>query len=116
MRHPFLPTDEDGSYGFDNIARRPQAVAAGSPERYLRTAAQSRAARPARHGRRLRGGELYRVPTELDQDVRLEGHADRHTRGGLQVDYFGLLADGEYDLKACGFGRGYRQLRRAALQ
>jgi cytochrome c5 len=95
----WLPTDEI-SYGFDNIA----GVLKLSPlltERYLNAAQKvSRLAlgRPAPPS-----GDLYRVPDQLDQDVRLEGMPPG-TRGGKRVDYF-APRDGTYVLKA-RLGRG----------
>jgi hypothetical protein len=90
----WLPTDEI-SYGFDNIA----GVLKLSPlltERYLNAAQKiSRLAlgRPAPPN-----GDLYRVPDQLDQDVRLEGMPPG-TRGGTLVDYF-APRDGDYVIKA----------------
>ena len=66
---PMLPTDEV-SYGFDNIA----GVLKLSPlltERYLNAA--QKVARLALGTPAPPNGELYRVPDQLDQDVRLEG-------------------------------------------
>jgi len=94
-----LPTDEV-SYGFDNIA----GVLKLSPlltERYLNAA--QKVARLALGTPAPPIGELYRVPDQLDQDVRLEG-MPVGTRGGVRVDYF-APRDGEYDLKA-RIGRG----------
>ena len=94
-----LPTDEI-SYGFDNIA----GVLKLSPlltERYLNAA--QKVARLALGTPAPPNGELYRVPDQLDQDVRLEG-MPVGTRGGVRVDYF-APRDGEYDLKA-RIGRG----------
>ncbi len=96
---PMLPTDEV-SYGFDNIA----GVLKLSPlltERYLNAA--QKVARLALGTPAPPGGELYRVPDQLDQDVRLEG-MPVGTRGGTRVDYF-APRDGEYDIKA-RLGRG----------
>ena len=94
-----LPTDEI-SYGFDNIA----GVLKLSPlltERYLNAA--QKVARLALGTPAPPNGELYRVPDQLDQDVRLEG-MPVGTRGGTRVDYF-APRDGEYDIKA-RIGRG----------
>ena len=94
-----LPTDEV-SYGFDNIA----GVLKLSPlltERYLNAA--QKVARLALGTPAPPGGELYRVPDQLDQDVRLEG-MPVGTRGGTRVDYF-APRDGDYDIKA-RIGRG----------
>ncbi len=96
---PLLPTDEV-SYGFDNIA----GVLKLSPlltERYLNAA--QKVARLALGTPAPPGGELYRVPDQLDQDVRLDG-MPIGTRGGLRVDYF-APRDGEYDIKV-RLGRG----------
>jgi mono/diheme cytochrome c family protein len=65
----WLPTDEI-SYGFDNIA----GVLKLSPlltERYLNTA--QKVARLALGTPAPANGDLFRVPDQLDQDVRLEG-------------------------------------------
>jgi hypothetical protein len=94
-----LPTDEV-SYGFDNIA----GVLKLSPlltERYLNAA--QKIARLALGTPAPPGGELYRVPDQLDQDVRLEGMPPG-TRGGTQVQYF-APRDGDFDLKV-RVGRG----------
>lgn len=94
-----LPTDEV-SYGFDNIA----GVLKLSPlltERYL--SAAQKIARQALGTPAPPNGDLYRVPDQLDQDVRLEGMPPG-TRGGLRIDYF-VPRDGEYDIKA-RIGRG----------
>ena len=94
-----LPTDEV-SYGFDNIA----GVLKLSPlltERYLNAA--QKVARLALGTPAPPNGELYRVPDQLDQDVRLEG-MPVGTRGGTLIDYF-APRDGEYDIKA-RLGRG----------
>jgi cytochrome c5 len=94
-----LPHDEV-SYGFDNIA----GVLKLSPlltERYL--GAAQKVARLALGTPGPPNGELYRVPDQLDQDVRLEG-MPVGTRGGTRVDYF-APRDGEYDIKA-RIGRG----------
>ncbi len=48
-------------------------------------------------------GDLYRVPDQLDQDVRLEG-MPIGTRGGTRVDYF-APRDGDYVIKV-RLGRG----------
>jgi len=96
---PLLPTDEV-SYGFDNIA----GVLKLSPlltERYLNAA--QKVARLALGTPAPPNGELYRVPDQLDQDVRLEG-MPVGTRGGTLIDYF-APRDGEYDIKA-RIGRG----------
>ena len=69
----WLPTDEI-SYGFDNIA----GVLKLSPlltERYLNAA--QKISRLALGTPAPPNGDLYRVPDQLDQDVRLEGHAGR---------------------------------------
>jgi Protein of unknown function (DUF1592)/Protein of unknown function (DUF1588)/Protein of unknown function (DUF1587)/Protein of unknown function (DUF1585)/Protein of unknown function (DUF1595) len=95
----WLPTDEI-SYGFDNIA----GVLKLSPlltERYLNTA--QKIARLALGTPAPPSGDLYRVPDQLDQDVRLEG-MPVGTRGGTRVDYF-APRDGLYDLKV-RVGRG----------
>ena len=89
-----LPTDEI-SYGFDNIA----GVLKLSPlltERYLNAA--QKVARLALGTPAPPNGDLYRVPDQLDQDVRLEG-MPVGTRGGMRVDYF-APRDGDYDIKA----------------
>ena len=94
-----LPTDEV-SYGFDNIA----GVLKLSPlltERYLNAA--QKVARLAIGTPAPPNGDLYRVPDQLDQDVRLEGMPPG-TRGGIRIDYF-VPRDGEYDIKA-RIGRG----------
>jgi hypothetical protein len=94
-----LPTDEV-SYGFDNIA----GVLKLSPlltERYLNAA--QKVARLALGTPAPPSGELYRVPDQLDQDVRLEG-MPVGTRGGTRIDYF-APRDGEFDIKA-RIGRG----------
>jgi len=94
-----LPTDEV-SYGFDNIA----GVLKLSPllaERYLNAA--QKVARLAVGTPAPPNGDLYRVPDQLDQDVRLEGMPPG-TRGGIRVDYF-VPRDGEFDIKA-RIGRG----------
>ena len=94
-----LPTDEV-SYGFDNIA----GVLKLSPlltERYLNAA--QKVARLALGTPAPPNGELYRVPDQLDQDVRLEG-MPVGTRGGTRIDYL-APRDGEYDIKA-RIGRG----------
>ncbi len=95
----WLPTDEI-SYGFDNIA----GVLKLSPllaERYL-TAAQ-KISRLALGTPAPPNGDLYRVPDQLDQDVRLEG-MPVGTRGGTRVDYL-APRDGHYDIKV-RVGRG----------
>jgi mono/diheme cytochrome c family protein len=95
----WLPTDEV-SYGFDNIA----GVLKLSPlltERYLNAA--QKVARLALGTPAPPNGDLYRVPDQLDQDVRLEG-MPVGTRGGTRVDYI-APRDGEYDLKV-RVGRG----------
>src|SRR5688572_22374193 len=95
----WLPTDEI-SYGFDNIA----GVLKLSPlltERYLNTA--QKVARLALGTPAPANGELYRVPDQLDQDIRLEG-MPVGTRGGKRVDYH-APRDGEYDIKV-RIGRG----------
>ena len=94
-----LPTDEV-SYGFDNIA----GVLKLSPlltERYLNAA--QKVARLAVGTPAPPNGDLYRVPDQLDQDVRLDGMPPG-TRGGLRIDYF-VPRDGQYDIKA-RIGRG----------
>ncbi len=94
-----LPTDEI-SYGFDNIA----GVLKLSPllaERYL-TAAQ-KVTRLALGTPAPPIAELYRIPDQLDQDVRLEG-MPVGTRGGKRVD-FHAPRDGEYLIKV-RIGRG----------
>jgi hypothetical protein len=94
-----LPTDEI-SYGFDNIA----GVLKLSPlltERYLNAA--QKVARLALGTPAPPNGDLYRVPDQLDQDVRLEGMPPG-TRGGVRIDYF-VPRDGQYDIKA-RIGRG----------
>jgi mono/diheme cytochrome c family protein len=94
-----LPTDEI-SYGFDNIA----GVLKLSPlltERYLNTA--QKVARLALGTPAPPSGDLYRVPDQLDQDVRLEG-MPVGTRGGTRVDYLASRG-GEYVLKV-RLGRG----------
>ncbi len=95
----WLPTDEI-SYGFDNIA----GVLKLSPlltERYLNAA--QKVARLALGTPAPPGGEHYRVPDQLDQDVRLEG-MPVGTRGGILVQYV-APRDGEYVIKA-RIGRG----------
>jgi cytochrome c553 len=95
----WLPTDEV-SYGFDNIA----GVLKLSPlltERYLNTA--QKVARLALGTPAPPNGELYRVPDQLDQDVRLEG-MPMGTRGGKRVDFLAPRA-GEYVIKV-RIGRG----------
>ena len=95
----WLPTDEI-SYGFDNIA----GVLKLSPlltERYLNAA--QKVARLALGTPAPPNGDLYRVPDQLDQDVRLEG-MPVGTRGGTRVDYL-ASRDGEYVIKA-RLGRG----------
>src|SRR5881394_52571 len=77
-----LPADEI-SYGFDNIA----GVLKLSPlltERYLNAA--QKIARQALGTPAPPNGDLYRVPDQLDQDVRLEGMPPG-TRGGIRIDY-----------------------------
>jgi uncharacterized protein DUF1592/uncharacterized protein DUF1588/uncharacterized protein DUF1587/uncharacterized protein DUF1585/uncharacterized protein DUF1595 len=94
-----LPTDEV-SYGFDNIA----GVLKLSPlltERYLNAA--QKVARLALGTPAPPNGDLYRVPDQLDQDVRLEGMPPG-TRGGVRIDYF-VPRDGDYDIKV-RVGRG----------
>src|SRR5688572_22809133 len=95
----WLPTDEI-SYGFDNIA----GVLKLSPlltERYLNTA--QKIARLALGTPAPANGDLYRVPDQLDQDIRLEG-MPVGTRGGQRVDYH-APRNGEYDIKV-RIGRG----------
>ena len=95
----WLPTDEI-SYGFDNIA----GVLKLSPllaERYLNAA--QKISRLALGTPAPPNGDLYRVPDQLDQDVRLEG-MPVGTRGGTRVDYL-APRDGEYDIKV-RVGRG----------
>jgi hypothetical protein len=95
----WLPTDEI-SYGFDNIA----GVLKLSPllaERYLNAA--QKISRLALGTPAPANGDLYRVPDQLDQDVRLEG-MPVGTRGGTRVDYL-APRDGEYDIKV-RVGRG----------
>jgi hypothetical protein len=95
----WLPTDEI-SYGFDNIA----GVLKLSPlltERYLNTA--QKVARLALGTPAPPNGDLFRVPDQLDQDVRLDG-MPVGTRGGTRVDYL-APRDGEYDIKV-RIGRG----------
>jgi hypothetical protein len=95
----WLPTDEI-SYGFDNIA----GVLKLSPllaERYL-TAAQ-KISRLALGTPAPPNGDLYRVPDQLDQDVRLDG-MPVGTRGGTRIDYL-APRDGDYDIKV-RVGRG----------
>src|SRR5688572_10144857 len=89
----WLPTDEI-SYGFDNIA----GVLKLSPlltERYLNTA--QKVARLALGTPAPPNGDLFRVPDQLDQDVRLEG-MPVGTRGGTRVDYL-ASRDGDYVIK-----------------
>ncbi|HEY6507045.1 MAG TPA: DUF1592 domain-containing protein, partial [Vicinamibacterales bacterium] len=89
----WLPTDEV-SYGFDNIA----GVLKLSPlltERYLNAA--QKVARLALGTPAPAGGDLFRVPDQLDQDVRLEG-MPVGTRGGTRVDYL-ASRDGDYVIK-----------------
>ena len=96
---PMLPTDEV-SYGFDNIA----GVLKLSPlltERYLNAA--QKIARLALGTPAPPNGEVYRVPDQLDQDVRIEGMPPG-TRGGTSISYF-APRDGTYDIKA-RVGRG----------
>jgi hypothetical protein len=96
---PLLPTDEV-SYGFDNIA----GVLKLSPlltERYLNAA--QKISRLALGTPAPPNGDMYRVPDQLDQDVRLDG-MPVGTRGGTRVDYF-APRDGAYDIKA-RLGRG----------
>ncbi len=86
----WLPTDEI-SYGFDNIA----GVLKLSPlltERYLNAA--QKVARLALGTPAPPNGDLFRVPDQLDQDVRLEG-MPVGTRGGTRVDYL-ASRDGDY--------------------
>ena len=95
----WLPTDEI-SYGFDNIA----GVLKLSPllaERYLNAA--QKISRLALGTPAPPNGDLFRVPDQLDQDVRLEG-MPVGTRGGTRVDYL-APRDGEYDIKV-RVGRG----------
>ena len=95
----WLPTDEI-SYGFDNIA----GVLKLSPllaERYLNAA--QKISRLALGTPAPPNGDLFRVPDQLDQDVRLEG-MPVGTRGGTRVDYL-AARDGEYDIKV-RVGRG----------
>ncbi|HEV8394239.1 MAG TPA: DUF1592 domain-containing protein [Vicinamibacterales bacterium] len=95
----WLPTDEV-SYGFDNIA----GVLKLSPlltERYLNTA--QKVARLALGTPAPPVGALYRVPDQLDQDVRLEG-MPVGTRGGNLVNFIAPRS-GDYDIKA-RVGRG----------
>jgi hypothetical protein len=95
----WLPTDEI-SYGFDNIA----GVLKLSPlltERYLNTA--QKVARLALGTPAPPSGDYYRVPDQLDQDVRLEG-MPVGTRGGIRVDYI-VPRSGEFDIKV-RVGRG----------
>ena len=95
----WLPTDEI-SYGFDNIA----GVLKLSPlltERYLNAA--QKISRLALGTPAPPNGDLFRVPDQLDQDVRLEG-MPVGTRGGVQVSYL-ASRDGEFDLKV-RVGRG----------
>jgi mono/diheme cytochrome c family protein len=95
----WLPTDEI-SYGFDNIA----GVLKLSPlltERYLNTA--QKIARLALGTPAPANGDMYRVPDQLDQDIRLEG-MPVGTRGGHRVDYH-APRDGDYDIKV-RIGRG----------
>ena len=89
----WLPTDEI-SYGFDNIA----GVLKLSPlltERYLNAA--QKVARLALGTPAPPNGDLYRVPDQLDQDIRLEG-MPVGTRGGTRVDYR-ASRDGDYVIK-----------------
>jgi hypothetical protein len=95
----WLPTDEI-SYGFDNIA----GVLKLSPlltERYLNAA--QKVARLALGTPAPPNGDLYRVPDQLDQDVRLEG-MPVGTRGGTLIKYT-ASRDGEFDIKV-RIGRG----------
>jgi hypothetical protein len=95
----WLPTDEI-SYGFDNIA----GVLKLSPlltERYLNAA--QKVARLALGTPAPPNGDLYRIPDQLDQDVRLEG-MPVGTRGGTRIDYV-ASRDGEFDIKV-RIGRG----------
>ena len=95
----WLPTDEI-SYGFDNIA----GVLKLSPlltERYLNAA--QKVARLALGTPAPPNGDLYRIPDQLDQDVRLEG-MPVGTRGGTRIDYI-ASRDGEFDIKV-RIGRG----------
>ena len=99
MPSHWLPTDEI-SYGFDNIA----GVLKLSPlltERYLNAA--QKMSRLALGTPAPPNGDLYRVPDQLDQDVRLEG-MPVGTRGGTRVDYL-APRDGDYDIKV-RVGRG----------
>ena len=94
-----LPQDEV-SYGFDNIA----GVLKLSPlltDRYLVTA--QKVARLAVGTPGPPNGDFFRVPDQLDQDIRLEG-MPLGTRGGQRVQYF-APRDGEYDIKV-RIGRG----------
>ncbi|MEO8260916.1 MAG: DUF1592 domain-containing protein, partial [Acidobacteriota bacterium] len=94
-----LPSDEI-SYGFDNIA----GVLKLSPlliERYL--GAAQKVSRLALGTPGPPNGDLYKVPDQLNQDVRLEG-MPLGTRGGKRVDYV-APRDGEYIIKA-KLGRG----------
>jgi cytochrome c553 len=89
----WLPTDEI-SYGFDNIA----GVLKLSPlltERYLNAA--QKVSRLALGTPAPASGDLYRVPDQLDQDVRLEG-MPVGTRGGTRVDYL-ASRNGDYVIK-----------------
>src|SRR5688572_10901057 len=89
----WLPTDEI-SYGFDNIA----GVLKLSPllaERYLNAA--QKISRLALGTPAPPNGDLFRVPDQLDQDVRLEG-MPVGTRGGTRVDYL-ASRDGDYVIK-----------------
>jgi hypothetical protein len=94
-----LPADEI-SYGFDNIA----GVLKLSPlliERYL--GAAQKVSRLALGTPAPPNGDLYRIPDQLNQDVRLEG-MPLGTRGGKRVDYV-APRDGEYIIKV-KLGRG----------
>ena len=94
-----LPADEI-SYGFDNIA----GVLKLSPlliERYL--SAAQKVSRLALGTPAPPNGDLYRIPDQLNQDVRLDG-MPMGTRGGTRVDYV-APRDGEYVIKA-KLGRG----------
>ena len=94
-----LPTDEI-SYGFDNIA----GVLKLSPllmERYLNTA--QKVARLALGTPAPPSGEFYRIPDQLDQDIRLDG-MPVGTRGGTRVEFV-APRDGDYDIKV-RIGRG----------
>jgi hypothetical protein len=94
-----LPADEI-SYGFDNIA----GVLKLSPlltERYL--AAAQKVSRLALGTPAPPNGDTFRVPDELNQDVRLEG-MPVGTRGGTRIEYL-APRDGEYIVKA-KIGRG----------